>query len=272
MIGQFDLREKIIHADAGEQNRVAEIHGERSGGVVVDHHRIGDVIETRAAFGREREQALHHIRRASRNIRHGNLLRAGRGPARDGRGRGPISLARDEHDDALVHARRNISGERGIGERGAFAGSHLADAIEKSVVKLARQIGAHESIGKRHVLAAEMRGGSELQIRLQARDQDAERAGRSFLVDCAGRIEDQQALDEIRGDVSFERVDVGRAGERRELRDEARARAHAAGEEFHVGAIGRHAGRNVGGIEQGEPGAEGGERQRRKSFDGHGFV
>ena len=117
--------------------------------------------KTRAAFGRECEQPLHHIRGAGGNIRHRNLFRARRGPVGDGRGRGPKSLARDEHDDALVHARRNISGERGIGERGAFARSHLADAIEKRVVKLARQIGADESIGKRHVLAAEMRGGSE---------------------------------------------------------------------------------------------------------------
>jgi hypothetical protein len=38
---------------------------------------------------------------------------------------------------------------------------NLADAIEKYVVKLARQICADEAIRKRHVLAAEMRGGGE---------------------------------------------------------------------------------------------------------------
>ena len=70
--------------------------------------------------------------------------------------------------DALVHARRNVAGGAGIGDGRAFARADLADAIEIGIVKLARQVLADDAVGESHVLAAEMRGGSEIEIRLAA--------------------------------------------------------------------------------------------------------
>ena len=78
LLGQFDLAEKIIHAGAGQKNRVGEINRERRRAVVINRHRRGHVVEIRPGFGSEREQPLHHIDRPRRNIRHVHFVARGR--------------------------------------------------------------------------------------------------------------------------------------------------------------------------------------------------
>ena len=114
---------------------------------------------------------------------------------------------------------------------------------------MAREILADEAVAERHVFAAEERGRVEKKIRRAGRCDQAENAGRSFLVEIAGGIERQQALDEIGGNVGFEAVDADAAGKRRKLRDEAGARPDASREEFHIAEIRRHSRRDVGWIE-----------------------
>lgn len=133
----------------------------------------------------------------------------------------------------------------------------MADTIVVEVVVLAREVLAEGAVGESHVLAAEMRGGGEEEIWFRgAGDKGGERAGRGFLVERAERVEDQEALREIGGDVSLQRVDLRRARKNWKLRDDAGARAHPSREEVDVGEIRRHADGDVGGIEKRDPGAE----------------
>ncbi len=229
------------------------------------------MIEIRAARAGECEQPLHDVRRAGGNIRDARLEAARGGPRNRRRRRGPESLARDEHDDALMHAGRNAARRGRIRNRRSFGGADLADAIEIQIVVLARQILADDAVAESHVLAAEnawWRRDRDL-VPAAPDSDDRKHARRSFLVEIAERIENEQALREIRGDVGFQAVDLRRAAEHRKLRDESRPRAHPSREEIDVGEIGRHPNRHVGGIEQRDPGAKRIKRQRRKSFDGH---
>src|SRR6185437_321713 len=147
-----------------------------------------------------------------------------------------------------------------------------ANAILVEIVIIAREVLAEGVVGGSHVLATEVRGGGEEEIWFcGAGDERGESAGRSFLVERAERIKDQEALREIGGDVRFQRIDLRRTRENRELRHEAGARAHPSREEFDVGKIGRHADGDVGGIEKRDPGAEDVEWKRGESFDAHGI-
>src|ERR1700674_3957045 len=133
---------------------------------------------------------------------------------------------------------RYVSRIGGIRGRRSLARADLTDAIEKNVVVLPGHVLAKQSIGERHVFAAELRGGSRQEIWRDARANVRERAWRNFLVKVAERVENQQSLDEIRGAIRFQAVDVDGARERRVLGDEPGACAHAAGKEFDVGKIG----------------------------------
>ncbi len=269
--GQFDLAEQVVHARAGEQDRVGEIHGERGRGVVVDGHRRRDVIETGATRGGEGQQARHDVGGAGGNVGHSGFQAARRGPRNRRRGRGPVALSRDEDDHDLVHARRNAARRGRIGDGRAFARADLAHAVEIGVVELPRQVLAETGVAEGHVFAAEVRGRSQIQAGPDhAPRQQGKRSRRSFLVERTGRVEYEQALHEIRGDVGLQAVDLGQPAERCELRGQPGARAHSSREEINVAQTRRHPRRHVGWIEQRQPGAEGVQRKRRKGFEGHG--
>jgi hypothetical protein len=59
-----------------------------------------------------------------------------------------------------MYAWRNTSDSGDVRHGRSPGRTDLADTVEMSVIVLARQVLAHETVGERHILAPELRGGS----------------------------------------------------------------------------------------------------------------
>src|SRR5260221_4488733 len=97
---EFDKTEQVVDVCAREQNRVREIHGERSRGVVAQNHVAAE--ERRAAANVEKagatragqtQDARNDVRRTDGNIREDNAFVAACSPGSRGTGLSQITLA-----------------------------------------------------------------------------------------------------------------------------------------------------------------------------------
>src|ERR1700722_7807549 len=174
---KLDLAVQILHVHAAQQNRVAEIHLERRSDVIVERHRGGNLIKSRAAAGREREQTMHNVGRASGNIRYINFFPARRSPRRRRRRRGHVTLARYKNYRALMLARRDVARVGRVSHRRAFSRTDLAHAIEEGVVKLARDVLTYQPIAKGHIFTAKVRVGGQIEPGLASRSDHRKHAG-----------------------------------------------------------------------------------------------
>src|SRR6185437_3146425 len=99
----------------------------------------------------------------------------------------------------------------------------LANAVKKCVVVLTWKVATQSAVRERDVLAAEVSCRSQKNSGRDDTGDERERAGRIFLVQRALRIEHQQPLHEIRGDVGFQSIDGRQSAEHGKHRDESRA-------------------------------------------------